>query len=57
MTPAIWHWLVATDRAVVAMEEIVHLAPDLASIVLKLLEKVLRLLVEAHDGLLNVALD
>lgn len=57
LAPVIWHWLVAIDRAVDAMEEIVHLAPDLADMSWKPLEKVLELLVQANDELLHVALD
>ena len=52
-----WHWLVAIDWAVVAMAERVHLVPVLANIMTKPLERVLGLLVEAHNGLLVAALD
>jgi hypothetical protein len=57
LTPVMWHWLRARYRAADAMEEIAHLVPDLASIVLKPLERVLDLLVEAKDELLNAGLD
>ena len=40
-----------------ATEGRVHLAPDLANIVLKPLEKLLDLLVETQDELLDTALD
>ena len=57
LTPVIWHWQVEIDRAVDAMEEIVHLAPDLANMSWKPREKVLELLVQGDDELLHVALD
>lgn len=50
-------WLWVTCRVVDAMEEIVHLVPDLANIMLKPPERVLDLLVVANDGLWCVLLD
>jgi hypothetical protein len=49
-------WLWVTCRVVDAMEEIVHLVPDLANIMLKPPERVLDLLVVVNDGLLCVLL-
>ena len=47
-------WLWVTCRVVDAMEEIVHLVPDLANIMLKPPERVLDLLVVTNEGLLGV---
>jgi len=50
-----WLWVIC--RVVDAMEEIVHLVPDLANTMLKPPERVLDLLVVANDGLRCVLLD